>query len=154
MFKVHFICQGNVFRSRLAEAYLKSICSAGVKVTSSGVAANQNTDGPIGWYAAKIIKKNSLIEFASPNWTQTSVAILKEQQLVIFMTQAQLRYVKATLGFLPKSYQVWEIPDLTDFGYTSDDLSNKNLIASIKKSDQIFDQLKIKIAELIKTSLS
>jgi protein-tyrosine-phosphatase len=37
--RVHFVCTGNLYRSRMAEAYLRSKAIPGLEVTSSGVLA-------------------------------------------------------------------------------------------------------------------
>ena len=44
--RIHFVCTGNVYRSRLAEAYCASVCDAAIQVESSGIAAGMNEDIP------------------------------------------------------------------------------------------------------------
>lgn len=56
MVKVEFVCSGNTFRSRTAEAYLKSKGVAGIVVSSSGPTANLDLNGPISWWGQRIIK--------------------------------------------------------------------------------------------------
>lgn len=153
MTKIHFVCNGNVFRSRLAEAFMRSKLNSSIEVTSSGVIASEADNGPIGWYAARILKKNSLTGFMSQNWTQTSKKKLATQDLVIFMEKQQLDYVQNILKFKPENFQVWEIPDLSTFGFVSDQLSEKQLLQSIKKSEEIFQMIKSEVNLLIKTSV-
>ena len=48
--KVHFVCNGNIFRSRLAEAYAKSLGLGQLEISSSGVvAANYPPDSLSPW---------------------------------------------------------------------------------------------------------
>lgn len=42
---IHFVCRGNNFRSRLAEAYLNSKKLPGIKVISSGIEAEKMIAG-------------------------------------------------------------------------------------------------------------
>jgi len=49
---IHFVCTGNVYRSRLAEVYCASMSISGIRVISSGIAAGLDDDAPISPHAA------------------------------------------------------------------------------------------------------
>ncbi len=84
---IHIVCTGNIYRSRLAEAYLKakqlpylSFSSSGTEVT---LASKEN--GPISWYAMRLMSKYHLIPFMSFFSQQTTVQLLRQADIVIFM---------------------------------------------------------------------
>jgi protein-tyrosine-phosphatase len=84
---VHFICTGNAYRSRLAEAYFNSKATPGWRATSSGIKAHRNLNGPITWYAARIIQREGLVPFMAPTWQQTSSDVLSAADYIVFMTE-------------------------------------------------------------------
>ena len=85
--KIHFVCTSNTFRSRLAATYLASKNIPDLIVTSSGIKAARNENGPVTWYAQRIIQEENLIKSEPMIWTQTTKEILDEQDWVIFMEQ-------------------------------------------------------------------
>ena len=113
---LHFICTGNVFRSRLAEAYAKSLLKdkPHIIITSSGVNASLSQDGPIGWYALKILDNFNLVPYMSPTWTQTTKEILDSQDLIVFMQPWHLKQCQDRFGYTGLNHQVWDIADVTD----------------------------------------
>jgi protein-tyrosine-phosphatase len=60
--RVHFICRGNVYRSRIAEAYLKSLELEGLEVLSSGTIARERSEftKPIAESTLKFLCQNTL----------------------------------------------------------------------------------------------
>lgn len=113
---IHFVCSGNSYRSRLAEAYFKSILSdKEIIVSSSGTEAEKNrfSNGPICWYAMRLMKRNNLISYMSWKEKQTTKEILKDVDLLICMRKSHLEYCQNELGYIGK-FKVWEIPDLNE----------------------------------------
>ncbi|MBD3362864.1 hypothetical protein GF362_04035 [Candidatus Dojkabacteria bacterium] len=147
---IHFVCTGNTFRSRLAEAYLKSKKVDGLIVSSSGVEADQNNNGCITWYAQRIAKNSDLIPFITESWRQTTKELLEDVDLVIFMRKDHLKKCKSDLNFSPESYKVWEIPDLCDAELILDGDRFQNDVERIKATEKIFRAIKQKGDELLK----
>lgn len=146
---IHFVCSGNTFRSRLAEAYLKSKNIRGLRVTSSGVKAHENKNGPITWYAARLIKHHDLVHFMSHGWTRTTQEFLKDADIVIFMDKKHHHHGQKDLGFSGKRYEIWNIPDLGDLGLkgeTGD--THKEDLDRIRASDKIYEKIKRKVDKL------
>lgn len=141
---VHFVCTGNTFRSRLAESYLKSKKIKGLEVSSSGVAARDNMNGPITWYAARLIKKYNLIPYTKHSWTHTSTRQLKQADLVIFMDDSHHKHSVEKLHFVGE-HAIWKIPDLGDVGFT-DTINNEQ--EAISATEKIFSLIKNKVDAL------
>jgi protein-tyrosine-phosphatase len=145
---IHFVCSGNTFRSRLAEAYLRSKKIKGLKVSSSGVLAYQNKNGPITWYAARLIKNHSIVPFVSHTWTHTNKRILNSADIVIFMDKKYFHLVK-TIGFTGKKYQIWKVPDLEDLGFDTETIGDhKEELKRMKATDKIFDGIRKRVDRL------
>ncbi len=142
--KIHFVCTSNTYRSRLASTYLRSRKIPGVEVFSSGVIAKENPNGPITWYAERIIDNGELVEFMSPMWTQTTIELLNEADKIIFMEEFHLEYCKEHFGFKADNYEVWNVKDMTP----SD--SEHSEVDQIKMSEDTFKELKLKVDNLIK----
>lgn len=135
MIKVEFVCSGNTFRSRLAEAYLKSKMLEGVEVSSSGTRAESDKDGPITWWAQRIITNAGLIIYQSRDWRQVTPEILSLAGLVIFLGNNNYEYCREQLGFTGK-YQVWDIPDLDVYADGTEIEAEL-----IKRTDEIFTMI-------------
>lgn len=138
---LHFVCTGNVFRSRLAEAYAKFLLKdrADITITSSGVNAALAQDGPIAWYTLKIIEDNGLIAYMSQAWTQTTADILAKQDLIIFIQPWHLEQCQQRFDYSGKNYLVWDISDVTP------DMSDDQLISF---SQEQFEKIKSKVSQL------
>ncbi len=139
--KIHFVCTHNTYRSRVAETYLKSLKIPNYEVSSSGIEANLNIDGPVTWYAQRIFKNYDLAEFEKVKWDQTTIETLKDQDLVVFMDNSHLDFCTQKFGFSGK-YEVWNIEDF-------DETELKDDMNVIQKSEETFSILKDKINNLI-----
>lgn len=150
--KIHFVCTGNTFRSRLAEAYLRSKSVRGLEVSSSGIKAHENENGPIAWYGAWLIKRYGLVPHLTHTWTKTAPQHLKNADLVIFMDKKYHHHSKRDLGFTGTRYQIWNIPDLNDMGFdTETGTSIDEDAARMLATEKIFSQIKQKVDKLVKT---
>lgn len=138
--KIHFVCSGNSFRSRMAEAYLNSKMVSSLVVSSSGIEATKNLNGPISWYAARVIKDNELIGFMANFWTQTTREIIQQNDLIIFMEEEHHLFCKEFL--IPdQKYEIWNVPDVNG----ADDPGLERDIENIKESERIFELIKQKV---------
>ena len=146
--KIHFVCTGNVYRSRLAEAYLKSKQLPDVEVSSSGILAQLDYDinGPIGWVAMRILQNQKLIPYMSNMSTQTTPELLDTADLIIFMKGNHHTFSKNELGFVKENYEIWDIPDIDDLpGF-----ENFTDMDAITASEQTFRDIKEKVEDLVK----
>jgi protein-tyrosine-phosphatase len=140
--KLHIVCTGNTFRSRLAEAYINSKKIKGLHVSSSGILAESNHTGPITWFGMKIIKENNLVPFMSNYWTQTTLKELKENDFIIFMEHSHLNWCRENLDYKGDNYVVLNVADL----YPD---KQKTVFDNVMETDEIFSELKYKIDKLI-----
>lgn len=112
--KIQFICCGNTFRSRLAEAYLKSKNIPGIMVTSSGIKADRNLNGPVCDYTVRLLKADNLLQYMSENWVVTVEKNIILQDLVIFMDKIDYDFCHNELDCSISNYEIWSIPDVPD----------------------------------------
>lgn len=150
---VHFVCSGNSYRSRLAEAYLKSkLGSKEIKVSSSGIAATLHKfgNGPICWYAMRLMKRNALIEFMSWQQQQTTKELLNGVDLLICMRQEHLDFCQNEMGYTGE-FEVWNIPDLNEMdGFIpSTQPGLKTDINHINLTEQTFELITEKVDNLV-----
>ena len=152
---IHFVCSGNSYRSRLAEAYCKSkLKGQEIIISSSGTVADENKikNGPISWYAMRLMMRNNLIQFMSWKQRQTTVEILKDVDLLICMTQSHLDFCQNELGYINKPSKVWGIPDLNEMNgfIPSTKPGIETDINHIKLTEQIYIVITQKVDDLVK----
>ena len=146
--KIHFICSGNTFRSRMAAAYLDSL-KTNLKASSSGIHADHNLNGVVTWYAQRIFTYHDLLEFDKSKWDKTSKKMLNEADFVIFINDNHLDFCRQELGFTNDNYEMWGIKDLNEMGF---DLHNQSLhrdMERIQASDMVFEQIKKRVDKLV-----
>ncbi len=142
---IHFVCTGNVYRSRLAEAYLNSHSFPGISVTSSGTAAVDNTCGPICWYAQRLMEACHLIPFMSPMWTQTTADSFNGVDVTVFMEPMHHTYAVEQCGFAERKYLVWNIPDLDEL----QTLEVEETVEAVRISQETYGLIKKCVDDLI-----
>ena len=109
---IHFICSGNVYRSRLAEACCRSTCLPGTHVFSSGIRAGLETDAPITPYAAYLLNKYSLASYAAPHWQRTTAALVQASDVLVFMESEHRRFCQNWIEPARQRIEVWGVEDL------------------------------------------
>lgn len=144
--KIQFVCTGNTYRSRLAEAYLKSKNISGLIVSSSGIAADRNLNGPIDDYTVLVLEKDNLIQFLSKTWRVTNKADLENQDLVIFLESVHYEFCINTLHCDIPKYEIWNIPDIPSnlLGKTL-----RNITEIIPVVESTFEKIKECVDQLV-----
>ncbi len=134
--KIHFVCMGNTFRSRLAEAYLNSLEIKNCTVSSSGIRAKSNENGDITWYAAQILEENKINSYGKKGWTQSTKEILEENDLLVFMHQSVKDECLLKINPIINSFEVWNIEDIDPSKFTMGEIleMGKERFEKIKKS--------------------
>jgi protein-tyrosine-phosphatase len=148
---IHFVCTGNAYRSRLAEAYLKSLKLSGFKVSSSGLKAltSLRENGPICWYAMRIATNNKITEFISRMSLQTNVTHLIKADYVIFMHPDNHQLFLQKYQITLKNYEVWDIPDLHHLGYHKNPNTENLEREMIHATEDTFKKIQSRVNDLI-----
>ncbi len=133
---VHFVCRGNTFRSRLAEAYFNKVKSERIKVISSGIQASENQNGHISYLGKYILKKHHYKNYKK-SWTQTTQANIDASTIVIFVSPTVFTDAQDMFDLSATKYQVWSIPDVRQGEYANSEAKAeevyKMLVGNINK---------------------
>lgn len=140
---IHFVSYGHAFRSRLAEAYLKYLLRKykDIKISSSGIVLEDDLNGPIAWYAMKILSQHALVPYMSLEPVKTTKEMLSGADRVVFVDTHAEEYCRRKFGFNVKNSEIWDLdyimPDKVERGRDRDfDLK------IIERSEAIFDQIR------------
>lgn len=147
-FRIHFVCTGNIFRSRLAEAYLRSK-APNILISSSGTNASSQKMGPISFYAQRILYRRNLIPFMKMMWSDTKEENLKNADLVIFLGQKNYDLCREKFNF-DSDNLIWNIPDFYHIQLNGKPTDTSEEIKYLKMSEDIYSQITEKVDELIK----
>lgn len=140
---IHFVCRGNIYRSRLAEAYLKSSVKDGIwDISSSGISAKKhNLHLTISPWTTRIADNEHISQWLNDIKTQTSNQLLQKSDLIIFMSQDVYRDAKRFYDFNEAICLVWDINDVKDW---------PKELSSVEKGKKTYEQIKRKVSQLIK----
>jgi protein-tyrosine-phosphatase len=109
---IHFICTGNIYRSRLAEAYCASKGVPGLGVSSSGIGTKLNRGIPIASYAVRVLSERGLERFAAPSFQQTTPALVQASDVLVFMEREHYNFCTDWLDPVRQAVEIWNIPDV------------------------------------------
>jgi protein-tyrosine-phosphatase len=112
LINIHFVCTGNIYRSRMAEAYCNSKGISGLRVTSSGIAAGRDGDAAISPWAAGILERFGLKSYAAANWQKTTEALIQGNEVLVFMESEHQQFCGAWVDPGRHRVEVWEIEDI------------------------------------------
>jgi len=143
--KIHFVCQGNIYRSRLAEAYAKSLRNKDWGITSSGVNSFRDPRTTLSPWSKIIAEQNNFSDCLSQAKTQTSTDILQKNDIIVFMSQDTYNDARKNYDFNEAISIIWDIKDSKDW--------NKFLSVDQKRQGT-FRQIKRKVDQLVKDVLA
>lgn len=109
---IHFVCTGNIYRSRLAEAYWASRCVPGLRVSSSGIGTILNRGVTIAPYAARMVEEHGLERFVAPTFRQTTPELVRASDVLVFMEREHHRVCEGWIDHSQQTVEVWEIADV------------------------------------------
>lgn len=145
---IHFVCRGNTYRSRLAEAYCNSLRRNGIRATSSGTHATVNKNGPITWIAAFLLTKYDMTEDLSAlAWTQSTPELFESADIIVFMTPEDMRNALMLFDFNIKKCVAFDIKDITTYDMETTD----GILAVINKGEHTFEEIKKEVGRLVDT---
>lgn len=138
---IHFVCRGNIFRSRLAREYLTDT-SKKVKVVSSGIWAKQALYGSISRHAKALMHDHGLKNHQR-GWVQTTQRNIDDSTLVIFMSETIFQDASKMFDLSSTKYLVWDIADI----------KRSKQATSIDDGEKIYQKIVDRIEELKKSEL-
>ncbi|MGO9433541.1 MAG: low molecular weight phosphatase family protein [Terracidiphilus sp.] len=109
---IHFVCTGNIYRSRLAEAYCASKCVPGIQTLSSGIGAGLNGDAPISPFTADVLTRYGLVSYAAEHWQRTTAALVEVCDVLVFMELEHHRFCENWIDPNRQRIEVWGIEDV------------------------------------------
>jgi protein-tyrosine-phosphatase/8-oxo-dGTP pyrophosphatase MutT (NUDIX family) len=150
VYKVHFVCNGNVFRSRLARAYtIDALKKAGrlddFEITSSGLMYWENDSRPIDFvspWAYKIAVKDGVDGLLWGKRNKASTKRLNSKDLIIFMNDKVVERARTLFKFDERKMIVWNVKDVHEW-------EKKLKIAAERKRWLTRRYIKMKVRELV-----
>jgi len=110
---VHFVCRGNVYRSRLAEAYAASLLDKKtIVVSSSGIEANLALNGDVDPETVRLLEDENLSHHLAPTWHHTTQDDIDNNDIIVFMSKSLYRQANDQLKIPAKKVHIWDIPDI------------------------------------------
>lgn len=147
--KIHFVCRGNTFRSRLAEALARQRYPL-FEISSSGIEADHHLSGHIAWYAQWIANKEQIKDLLHPTWRQTRWDELATQDIIVCLDQ--------TVGDIVKSHvnssiplQILDIEDVQHSDITTDETLGVE-VSILAQTREIFQKIRKAVEQLEVTS--
>ncbi len=147
---IHFVCTANMYRSRLAEAYLRSKKIPGLFVSSSGIAADVHARQQVSWYTEHLLTEAGILSFESRVCTEVTAEILATQDLVIFMEPEHLTYAQKNFGFTGTNFEVWNVPDVTCGTEVPPEIITPEEIACRNLTEVTMQTIREKVDDLVK----
>lgn len=111
LMRIHFVCSGNIYRSRLAEAYCNSRCVPGLKASSSGIVAGLHQLVAISPYAADVLARYGLLSYAAAHWQRTSRELVRASDVLVCMEPIHRRFCAKWVEGRQR-IEVWDIEDV------------------------------------------
>jgi protein-tyrosine-phosphatase len=146
--KIHFICTGNIYRSRLAEAYCASKCVPGLDVISSGIGAGLYEQIPISPYAADLLTRFDLTDYAAKHWQRTNAELVRASDVLVFLESEHLRYCENWIEPARQKIEVWEIEDIGPIAPAMIPMKAERTFAVIRQRvDELLDEMNLKKTE-------
>lgn len=142
---VHFICKGNVFRSLMAEAYLKSLHLPGVTALSSGAIADLSRERNIDNLAStnELLRRHGLGEFTQATASQLTQARVSDDQVVVCMNAIADEAATGIVD-LPADRRIWDVTDIGE----GDRLVSETVGRDVYEED-VYNEIVTKVDELV-----
>jgi isopentenyl-diphosphate delta-isomerase len=141
--KIHFICNGNIFRSVIAEAYLKSL-HLSVDVMSSGTRADLHRQENQVYLPGiqKLLKKHGLAAFHKTEADQLTQERIHMGDVTICVNEIALKNAQRVVK-LPSSTLVWDVDDIDEGNRLSTNGNRATLY------EAVFHEVKAEVDSLI-----
>ena len=149
---IQFICRGNVFRSIIAETYLRSLQLPHVISRSSGIVAarDKESNRSSNLEVRALLERRGILSYAKPQYgDNTTQESLDTSDVNVFLNE--IAHQEAMEQFIvPESSIVWRVADFGEHGKTprgDDDrlrLLDETYDEITRGVDHLVDQLHIR----------
>lgn len=117
-YKIHFVCRGNEYRSRLAEAFTRQLGNPHIEVSSSGIESWNYNLYPRGYLprpSAAMRDEFKLRKYFATSRTQTTDELLQAADLIIFMSPDVAHDTARRFSFNHDKAVTWRVPDIWQY---------------------------------------
>jgi protein-tyrosine-phosphatase len=145
--RVHFICNGNAYRSRMAEAYLKSL-HTDLQVVSSGAIADQNrirNDPVVIEFTDNFLRQQGVKAELPLHPAQLTQKMIKSEDVIIIMNKIVERNIRQAGIDMPHNVRVWDITDVDE-----QDEENGEVLGIEDHTAKMFEEIKYEIDLLVR----
>ncbi len=147
--RVHFICRGNAYRSRLAEAYLKSLDTV-IEVISSGTVANDHRKQniPVIRLVRQFLDQKGLGTGMDYEPIQLTQQRLAPDDTVVFINQKVYRDFINNFS-APEHMSIWDVKDFDEM-HPNPDITDPEFPAQfLSYTEEIFKQIQSNTDKLV-----
>jgi protein-tyrosine-phosphatase len=67
---------------------------------------------PIAPYAARILREQGLERFAAREWRQTTAALVRASDLLVFMEREHYQFCEGWIDSIRQRIEIWDVPDI------------------------------------------
>lgn len=113
-YRIHFVCRGNTYRSRLAAAYFASLVDHRFAISSSGIRTMNAKIKTSEKYTKATAKAHKLSYGIDDLKTHTTDQLLADADVIVFMNKDVYDDALREYEFDSRKALVWHIPDITD----------------------------------------
>lgn len=113
-YRIHFVCRGNTYRSRLAAAYMATLLPENYVVSSSGIGTYRAAIKTSEKYTQAVARRHGLTFGIHTAKTQTTDDLLADADIVVFMRKDVYDEALGRFHVDPRKSLIWQVPDLSD----------------------------------------
>lgn len=144
---VHFVCSGNAYRSRLAEAYIKSLEIPSITVMSSGARTWLSPYRNTTPYADLLSEKYKIKDYVSKHKNQLTQDRLNSGDVTVVVNRQVYRECQEDSLELPKRTFIWDIEDITNLSASDQAKLSSGII--LAPTEKTFLNIKNHVDELV-----
>lgn len=138
--KIHFVCSGNVFRSRLAEAFSRTHNLEGYEVSSSGINGEHWPEDYLMPWTKRISHRENIANLLSEKRKISTQADFDRNDIIVFMHPRVLDEARNRFKLNEDKCLLWDIKDREDWHGT---------LTVRQKEDRTARLIKKKVSALI-----
>ena len=117
-FKIHFVCRGNTYRSRLAAAYMATLLDDRFAISSSGIEADRSKQVTTSAsYTKATAKVHKLTHQIDTHKTQTTTKLLDAADVIVFMNKDVYDDALREYELDVRKCLVWDVADIGPEAY-------------------------------------